>query len=50
MKHGKRPTNRQKQLMSEAGLNSKEWLVTKNLDFEIHIVHKQTKKEKVIAL
>jgi hypothetical protein len=49
MKHGKRPTIRQKSLMNEAGLNPKEWLVTKNLDFEIHIVHKQTKEEKVIA-
>jgi hypothetical protein len=49
MKHGKRPTNKHKQLMSDAGLNPKEWLVTKNLDCEIHIVHKQTKEEKVIA-
>ena len=49
MKHGRKPTVRQKQLLSDNGLNPKDWLITKNLDYEIHIVHKKSKEEKVIA-
>ncbi len=51
MKNGKRPTKRQKEAMIAAGLNDKEWLVTKNLTEtknELHIVHRNSEEKKVI--
>lgn len=48
MKQGKRPTKRHKVAMIAAGLKPVEWLVTKNLESELHIVQKITGKEKVI--
>lgn len=41
MKHGQRPTRAQKQLISSAGLNPNNWLVTKNTD-KLELVHRHT--------
>lgn len=48
MKAGKRPTLRQKIAIKWAGLNPNNWLVFKNLPDELHIVHRQTGRTKVI--
>lgn len=48
MKNGKRPTVAQMEIMQKAGLDPREWLVTKNLSDSISIVHRQTGQQKVI--
>jgi hypothetical protein len=48
MKHGERPTRAQKILINSAGLNSANWLVTKNTD-KLEIVHRNTGTIKVIS-
>lgn len=48
MKNGKRPTKNQKILMKEQGLNAELWLVSKKLDNELHLVHRNTKQERII--
>lgn len=40
MKHGKKPTMRQKTLIAESGLNLKEWLVTKDTPSLMEIVNR----------
>lgn len=40
MKHGKRPTRRQGELIKSKGLNWANWLVTKDTPEMIEIVHK----------
>lgn len=41
MKHGKKPTNKQKQAIERAGLKADKWLVTKSLSGELHLVTKE---------
>lgn len=48
MKAGKRPTRRQKEAIKWAGLNPNNWLVCKNLPDELHIVHRETQRLRVI--
>ncbi|MCY7875094.1 hypothetical protein MOB01_18065 [Bacillus spizizenii] len=44
MKHGKRPTRAQKDIIKKNGLNPNNWLVSKNLQHEqrLIIVHRYT--------
>lgn len=42
MKHGKKPTARQKQLMTDEGLDCREWLVTKDTPGMMEIVHRES--------
>ncbi|ACV64879.1 hypothetical protein Dtox_4212 [Desulfofarcimen acetoxidans DSM 771] len=48
MKQGKRPTRRQKELMSRAKLNPDNWLVVKNLLDCLHLKHRTTGKKRVL--
>ncbi|GKX29045.1 hypothetical protein SH1V18_15250 [Vallitalea longa] len=42
MKHGKRPTRRQKKLMSDKKLNYSDWLVVKDCEETFVVVHKKS--------
>ncbi|WP_180953711.1 DUF6906 family protein [Bacillus sp. T33-2] len=42
MKHGRRPTKRQKIAMKAVGLNFENWLVYKVTDGQYHLVHRYT--------
>ena len=42
MKHGKKPTVNQAKFIKSMGLNSREWLVSKDTSTEIVIVHRHT--------
>lgn len=50
MKHGQRPTRREKEAIQEARLNPKNWLVTKHLTTinSIEIVHRETGTKRTI--
>lgn len=48
MKQGKRPTRNQKKAVIAAGLNPANWLVFKNLNGELHLVHREVGTTKVI--
>lgn len=48
MKHGKKLTVKQKKFLKECGLNPENWLVSKNTDKEMVIVHRHTENIKVI--
>lgn len=50
MKHGKRPTRRQKQAIAAADLNPAEWLVAKSLPRQLHIIHRDDGKIEIIAI
>lgn len=50
MKHGRRLTFKQKQILIDAGLNYEEWFLVKNLPHELHIKHRETGEKKVIRL
>ena len=49
MRDGKRPTVRQKKLITKLGLNHENWLVRRDNDKEFVIVHRQTGTERRIA-
>ncbi len=40
MKHGKRPTRSQRQLLQKWKLKPEDWLVTKDKPTEMHLVHR----------
>lgn len=40
MKHGKRLTRKQKELIQDAGLNPANWLIIKNLPDKLVLVHR----------
>lgn len=40
MKHGKKPTRRQGELIKSKGLNWKNWLVTKDTPEMMEIIHR----------
>ncbi|MBN4067770.1 hypothetical protein JYU11_03140 [bacterium AH-315-G05] len=42
MKHGKRPTRRQKELILSRRLNPENWLVVKNSQEVFEIIHKKS--------
>lgn len=48
MKHGLKPTKRQKIAMKAVGLNFNNWLVYKAIDSQLHIVHRETGRTKII--
>ncbi|EOA3903591.1 hypothetical protein ACE41A_08815 [Bacillus cytotoxicus] len=48
MKSGKKPTKRQKVQIKSYGLNPENWLIYKNLDEELHLVHRYTNTTRVI--
>lgn len=48
MKNGKRPTLKQKLLIHAAKLNSDNWLVTKAIHGQMHLVHRVSGKQRII--
>lgn len=49
MRHGKKPTRKQKIRLGQAGLNPENWLVIKQKqDGELVILHKTTDRVRVI--
>lgn len=50
MKHGRRPTRRERYIIDSAGLNSDNWLVTKRLPHSLHLEHRVSGKSKVIPI
>lgn len=48
MKAGRRPTRRQKEAIKWAKLNPDNWLVVKNLNDVLHLVHRETGTKRVI--
>jgi hypothetical protein len=50
MKHGKKPKKNQKIAIKAAGLDPKEWLITKNLvdKGELHIVNRSGKAAVIV--
>ena len=40
MKHGKKPARGQRKFIQSKGLNSENWLVTKDTPTEMHLVHR----------
>lgn len=48
MKNGKCPTRVQKKLIDKWGLNHANWLVTKSLINELHLVHRHLNQTKVL--
>lgn len=49
MKHGKNPTVRQKKLISKMGLACENWLVERETDTELVIVHRNTGQSRTIT-
>lgn len=49
MKHGKRPTVRQKKIIKAKNLNPENWLVVKDTAEGMMIIHRISEKTKVIA-
>jgi len=50
VKQGKRPTKRQKMLISKGGLNVDNWLVVKNLPGCLHLEHRHTGQARVMKV
>lgn len=50
MKHGKRPSLKQKNIIKGAGYNPDNWLIVKNLSDKLVIVHRESGKQKTINL
>lgn len=48
MKSGRRPTKKQKMMLAQFGFNPENWLIVKNLPYELHVVHRETGKQKSI--
>ena len=48
MKHGKNPTARQKRLMAEMGLIYENWLVERETNLELVVVHRHTEAKRTI--
>lgn len=48
MKHGKKPTRKQKMLIKSARLNCENWLVIKDSDDELVLQNRQTGKLRTI--
>lgn len=46
MKHGKRPTRKQKMLLDKLHLNPDNWLVVKDNPMELIVVHKLSGKQR----
>lgn len=48
MKNGKNPTVRQKMLIKSCNLNPENWLIYKNIDGRLHLVHRNTGTTRVV--
>lgn len=48
MKKGLKPTNRQKIAIKAVGLNWEHWLVYKNVDGYLHLLHRETNTTRMI--
>ncbi|WP_445506731.1 DUF6906 family protein [Niallia sp. 03190] len=48
MKQGKRPTKNQKKMIIEAGLHPAHWLIVKNQDHRMELVHRDGSRTEVI--
>ena len=48
MKQPKKPTRNQKEIIRSNGLNEKDWMVVRESDFYINLVHKKTGQRKRI--
>jgi hypothetical protein len=48
MKKGLKPTKRQKIALERCGLKHDNWLVYKNVDGNLHLVHRETGTTRVI--
>lgn len=48
MKHGKKPTVRQKKMLKEYGLNFENWLIIKDTPDRMEIIHRHTDTLRVI--
>jgi hypothetical protein len=49
LKHGLRPTRRQKEAIANANLDSKKWLIVKNTDNQLTIQHRENGNVQVIS-
>ncbi|WP_169871121.1 DUF6906 family protein [Shouchella patagoniensis] len=50
MKNGKKGTLAQKKLMKEAGKSPDKWLITKALNDELHVIHRETGRPAIIMI
>jgi len=50
MKHGKNPTRKQREIIEKARLNPDNWLVVKRPLGELHIVHRESGKARVLRV
>jgi hypothetical protein len=48
MKNDKRPNRSQKEAIKFSGLNPENWLITKNLPGEMHVVHRETGTKRIL--
>jgi hypothetical protein len=48
MKQGKRPTRNQSKALLSVGLSPTKWLVFKAIEAELHLVHRETGRTKII--
>lgn len=48
MKQGLKPTKKQKIAMKSVGLNYNNWLVFKNINGQLHLVHRETGTKRII--
>ena len=48
MKHGVKPTRAQKQVISDKGLNPKNWFVVKDTSSEMQLMHRNTDTIRII--
>ncbi|EMK2904573.1 hypothetical protein V8U55_002565 [Listeria monocytogenes] len=49
MKNGKKLTRNQAEMIKGAGLNPENWLVVKNLNNTMEIIHRETGNKRVIS-
>jgi len=47
---GKRPTRRQMAIMSQYGIDPRDWLVVKNLDHQLIVIRRNTKELKTLEI
>ncbi|WP_415481298.1 DUF6906 family protein [Bacillus infantis] len=48
MKNGKRPTRNQSKALISVGLSPTKWLVFKAIEGELHLVHRETGRTKIV--
>lgn len=50
MKSGKKPNRAQRKILLDNGLSPTNWLIVKNQDFQMEVVHRETGRLKTINL